>query len=147
MAKIRSSKQVNGTFGAVWVNNVKWFDINKFDSKVNFDYEDVNMAEDLATHKKLIGWNGEGTIEVKKVYSRGAKLMADVIKTGIVPEIKIVTKLDDPDSYGTERASFGGVTFNQFTPAAFEQKTLMTEELTFNFSECDIIEQIEALAS
>lgn len=144
MTKLKSNKQVNGTHGSVWVNNEKWFDINKFESKVSFDYEDVNMAEDLATHKKLVGWNGEGSIEVKKVYSRGAKLMVDIIKTGIVPDIKIVTKLSDPDSYGTERATFGGVTFNEFSPAAFEQKTLMTEELPFNFSECDIIEQIEA---
>lgn len=144
MVKGKSNKQVNGTFGSVWVNNEKWFDISKFESKVSFDYEDVNMAEDLATHKKLIGWNGEGTIEVKKVYSRGTKLMADILKTGFVPDIKIVTKLEDPDSYGTERASFGGVTFNEFSPMNFELKTLMTEELPFNFSECDIIEQIEA---
>lgn len=66
MSRIRSNKQVNGTFGSVWVNNEKWFDINKFESKVTFEYEDVSMAEDLATHKKLMGWNGEGTIEVKK---------------------------------------------------------------------------------
>lgn len=144
MGKLKSVKQVNGTHGSVWVNNEKWLDINKFDSKVAFDYEDVNMSEDLATHKKLIGWNGEGSIETKKVYSRGAKLMLDIIKTGIVPDIKIVTKLSDPDSYGTERATFGGITFNEFSPAKFEQKTLMTEELPFNFSECDVIEQIEA---
>ena len=35
MAKIRSNKQINGTFGSVWVNNEKWMDIETFEEKVD----------------------------------------------------------------------------------------------------------------
>ncbi|RKD26684.1 terminase [Ammoniphilus oxalaticus] len=142
MSKLPANKQINGTFGAVWVNNEKWLDVESFEAKVNPEYEDVNMAEDLATHKKLIGWNGEGSMTVKKVYSRGAALLANAVKTGVLPEINIVGKLADPDAFGAERVAIKGVTFNEFTLLKFEQKTRMTEELSYNFSDYDMIESI-----
>lgn len=144
MQKIRANRQINGTFGALWVNNEKWMDIESFEAKVAIDYEDVNLAENLATHKKMTGWSGEGTITVKKVYSRGAGLMAQGVKTGNLPEVNFVGKLADPDAFGAERISIGDVTFNEFTLMAFEQKTLATEELPFNFSEYEMIDLITA---
>lgn len=142
--KIRGNKQINGTFGAVWVNGEKWMDVDSFEAKVAVDYEDINMAEDLATHKKMTGWNGEGSMTVKKVYSRGSSLMARAVKTGILPEVTIVGKLADPDAFGSERVALNDVTFNEFTLMAFEQKTLATEELAFNFADYDPIDLITA---
>ena len=142
MAELKANKQINGTFGSVWVNNEKWLDIDSFEAKVALNFEDVNMSGDLGTHKKMTGWSGEGTITVKKVYSRGASLMGEATKTGIVPDITIVGKLDDPDAYGAERVALGNVTINEFTLLAFEQKTLGTEELPFNFASYDFIDQI-----
>lgn len=144
MAKIRANKQINGTFGSVWLNNEKLLDVESFEAKANIDYEDVNMAEDLATHKKMTGWNGEGSLTVKKVYSRGIALMGEMLKSGIVPEATIVGKLADPDAFGAERVSLSEVTFNEFTLLAFEQKTLATEELPFNFADYEIIDSITA---
>lgn len=144
MAKIRSNKQINGTFGAVWVNNEKWMDVDSFEAKVTIAFEDVNMAEDLATHKKMTGWSGEGSMTVKKVYSRGANIMAQATKSGIVPEISIVGKLDDPDAFGSERIAIKEVTFNEFMLLKFEQKAVMTEDLPFNFADFDAIDLIEA---
>lgn len=142
MNKIRANRQINGTFGSVWVNNEKWLDVEEFEAKAALDYEDVNMAEDLATHKKLTGWSGEGTITTKKVYSRGASLLAAALKRGEVPEINIVGKLADPDAFGAERVSINEVTINEFTLLAFQQKTVMTEELPFNFADYEFIDLI-----
>lgn len=144
MAKLTSNKQINGTFGAVWVNNEKWLDVDSFEAKVTINFEDVNMAEDLATHKKMTGWAGEGSMTVKKVYSRGANLLADAVKSGIVPNISIVGKLADPDAYGSERVALNQVTFNEFMLMKFEQKALGTEEMPFNFSDYDLIDSITA---
>lgn len=141
--RLRANRQINGTFGAVWVNNEKWLDVEEFETKVNIDYEDVNMAEDLATHKKLNGWSGEGTLTVKKVYSRGAGLLANALKSGALPEVNLVGKLADPDAFGSERVSINEVTFNEFTLMKFEQKTLMTEELPFNFADYKPIDLID----
>lgn len=144
MAKLTSNKQINGTFGAVWVNNEKWLDVDSFEAKVTINFEDVNMAEDLATHKKMTGWAGEGSMTVKKVYSRGANLLAEAVKSGIVPDISIVGKLADPDAYGSERVALNQVTFNEFMLMKFEQKALGTEEMPFNFSDYDLIDSITA---
>lgn len=144
MGKVKSNRQINGTFGSVWVNGEKWMDVESFEAKVTLNFEDVNMAEDLATHKKYTGWTGEGSLTVKKVYSRGASLMANAAKTGEIPDISIVGKLADPSAYGAERVSISEVTFNEFMLLKFEQKTLMTEELPFNFADYDLIDQISA---
>lgn len=144
MAKLRSNKQINGTFGSVWVNNEKWLDVDSFEAKVTVNYEDVNMAEDLATHKKMTGWAGEGTMTVKKVYSRGAALLANAVKSGALPDISIVGKLADPDAFGSERVALNEVTFNEFMLMKFEQKALGTEELPFNFADYDPIDLITA---
>lgn len=144
MAKIPSNKQINGTFGSVWVNNEKWLDVDAFEAKVTINYEDVNMAEDLATHKKMTGWAGEGSMTVKKVYSRGANLLAQAVKRGVVPNINIVGKLADPDAFGSERVAINQVTFNEFMLLKFEQKTLGTEEMPFNFADYDLVDSITA---
>ncbi|GEK30327.1 phage portal protein [Kurthia zopfii] len=142
--KVTANKQINGTFGALWVNGEKWMDIESFEGKISLNFEDVNMAEDLSTRKKYTGWAGEGTITVKKVFSRGAKLIAKAAKTGKMPAIKLVGKLADPDAYGSERVSFSDVTINEATLLAFEQKTLVTEEIPFNFGDYDFLDTISA---
>ncbi|QSB10444.1 phage tail tube protein [Lysinibacillus fusiformis] len=142
MSKLKANKQINGTFGTLWVNKEKWMDVESFEATVNFDFEDSNMCEDLATHKKLMGWNGEGTITVKKVYSRGAQLMGEAAKTGIIPDIELIGKLADPDAYGSERVSISEVTFNSMTLMKFEKKTKMEEELPFNFADYDFLDKI-----
>ena len=144
MGNVKSNKQINGTFGAVWVNGEKWMDVESFEAKITINYEDVNMSEDLATHKKMTGWSGEGSMTVKKVYSRGANLMAKAVKTGQMPDIGLVGKLADPDAFGSERIAIKDVTFNEFMLLKFEQKTLGTEELPFNFADYDPIDLISA---
>lgn len=144
MSKVKSNKVINGTFGSVWVNGDKWLDVESFEAKVTINYEDVNMPEDLATHKKMTGWAGEGSMTVKKIYSRGASLMANAVKKGTLPDINLVGKLADPDAFGSERIAIEEVTFNEFMLMKFEQKTLGTEELPFNFADYDLIDLIPA---
>lgn len=144
MPKFKSNRQINGTFGSVWVNGEKWLDVESFEAKVTVSYEDVNMANDLATHKKMTGWAGEGNMTVKKVYTRGAALMANAVKTGQMPDISLVGKLADPDAFGSERVSLSEVTFNEFMLMKFEQKSLGTEELPFNFVDFDLVDTISA---
>ena len=144
MEKVKSNKLINGTYGSVWVNNEKWLDVEEFEAKVSIDYEDVNMAGDPATHKKMIGWTGEGSLKVKKVYSRGAKLLADDVKKGKVPDVSIVGKLADPDAFGSERVAIKEVTFTEFMLMQFAQKTIGSEELPFSFADYDPIDLISA---
>lgn len=142
MGKLKSSRVINGTFGSVWVNSEKWLDVEEFEAKVTIDYEDVNMAEDLATYKKMTGWTGEGNLKVKKVYSRGSGLLAEAVKKGSIPDVNMVGKLADPDAFGTERIAINEVTFSEFMLLQFAQKTIGSEELPFSFADYDLIDSI-----
>jgi len=144
MARPTSNKVINGTFGAVWVNGEKWLDTESFEATVTIEYEDQNFLDDLGTHKKMIGWTGEGTITVKKIYSRGANLLAEAVKNGVLPEVSIVGKLEDPDAHGALRVAIEEVTFTSFQLLQFEQKTTGTEELPFAFGKYDLIDRISA---
>lgn len=143
MKKVKSNKIINGTYGSAWVNGEKWTDIDSLEAKVTVNYEDVNMAGDPATHKKMTGWTGEGSLVVKKVYSRGASIMAKAVKSGKIPDVTIVSKIADPDAFGSERVAIKEVTFNEFMLSKFEQKTLGTEELPFAFADYDPIDLIK----
>lgn len=44
-----------------------------------------------------------GVWKVKKVFSRGAQLLAEKIKNGQDVRVQIISKIDDPDAYGSER--------------------------------------------
>lgn len=142
-AKIDSNKIINGTFGAVWLDGEKLADVDSFDAKVTINYEDVNMAENLATHKKSMGWSGEGSLVLKKVYSTGASKISVLLKEGKTPIFKIVAKLADPEAYGSERIAISEVTFNEFMLLKFGQKELQTEELPFAFADYELIDIIE----
>ena len=144
MAKRSAKRVINGTHGAAWINGETLFDLESIELKVNIEYEDVYFAEDTGKHRKFMGWTGEGSLVVKKIFSRGASLLAKGVKSGQMPEFTITTKLADPDAYGTERISVSEVTFNEFLLSKIEQRALLTEELGFEFADFDIIEEIKS---
>ena len=139
---MKSNEQINGTFGSVWVDNELWAETESFEATANIDYEDQNMAGSLATYKKQTGWNGTGSMTIKKINSRVNKKMEAAIKSGKTPRMKIVGKLADPDALGTERVALYDVTFDSFVLMNFEQKTLITQELPFAFSDFEFIDTI-----
>ena len=144
MAKRQAKKVINGTFGAVWINGEKLFDLESIELKVNIEWEDVYFPEETGKQRKFIGWTGEGSLVVKKIFSRGTGMLAKGVKSGQMPEFTITTKLADPDAYGTERVSVSDATFNEFLLAKVEQRALLTEELGFEFADFDIIEEIKS---
>ncbi len=142
MSKIRSQEVISGTFGTVWVNDEEWLHVTKFEAKVTGEFEDINMAGKLTTGKKFMGWTGEGTITVNKVNSTVTKMLAENFKKGIMPEIKIVGKLADPQARGAERVEILEVTFSEFMLLNFEVKAKMEEEIPFSFEDYNLIDAI-----
>ena len=137
-----ANKIINGKFGRIWVNGELWAECKAFEAKVTGEWEDVTFCEDLGTHRKYLGFNGEGTLTLHKIYSRGSKLLADAFKTGNMPDIKIVGKLADPSAYGAERVELIEVTFDEFTLLKFEDKAIGEEELSFKFADYNLIDTI-----
>lgn len=142
MQKIKSNQVISGTFGTVWVNDEEWLNVTKFEAKVTGEFEDVKMAGKLSSGQKFVGWTGEGTITANKVNSTVTKMIAESFKKGIMPEIKIVGKLADPQALGHERIEILGVTFKEFMLLNFEVKKLMEEETPFAFEDYNLIDSI-----
>lgn len=139
-----ANRILNGTYGRVWVNGDLWAEVDSFEAKVTLNYEDVNFAMDGATYRKPMGWNGEGSMTIKKVYSRVQRAMAQAVKSGIFPRFEIVGKLADPDALGSERVALHDVTINEFNLLKFEGKTLGSETIPFGFSGYDMIDTIKS---
>lgn len=137
------ARSINGSYGKVWVDGELWAEVESFQATATPEYEEVPQPGSLATYRALVGWDGEGNMTIRKVYSRVQRKIALNIKRGITPRAQIVGKLDSPDSNGRETAVMNDVTFGQFDILRFEQKTITKEELSFNFSDFDFPDLIE----
>lgn len=132
--KPKANEVINGTFGAVWVNGQKFANIIQFESKLTFNYEEINIAGDPSTHQKFMGYSGEGTMTFHKVDSSILKIVMSDLKKGKMPEIMMVGKVDDPAALGAERIQFNEVTFDEISLLKFENKALGSEEVPFKFA-------------
>lgn len=130
---------ISGNDCTVWINNEVWDDIKSFEYKITGEFEDINFLNDPRTYKKYNGFNGEGTLTLNKKQSRGAKILADAFKTGIMPDIKIVSKIFNQSTGTSERAVFSEIIFSEFG-GKFEAKGISEEELPFSFSDFEFIE-------
>lgn len=139
---MKASQIINGKFGRVWVNGDVWLEIEGFEAKIAGEWEDVSFCEEMGTQRKLLGFSGEGTMTVKKIYSRGVNIVGDSFKTGIVPDVKIISRLADPASIGQERVELLGVTFDEVTLLKFTDKELGKEEIPFKFSDYNMLDKI-----
>lgn len=139
---MKANEIINGKWGRIWVNGELWAECKSFEAKVTGEWEDVSFCEEMGTQRKLLGWSGEGTIVLHKIHSRGGNLIGDAFKSGIMPEVKIVSKLADPAAKGHERAEILDVTFDEFTLAKFEDKSITEEELPFKFGDYNYLDKI-----
>ena len=139
---MKATEVMNGTWGEVWINDELVEEITAFQAKIEFDKEDVNMAGQMWTHKKVTGYNGTGSMTLHKTNSRMIKLLADYTKEGLEPEVVIVGKLEDPGNGGSERISLSGVSFDDLTLFDFEVKSLGSYECPFTFTNYSVMDSI-----
>lgn len=140
---MESKRIINGTYGELWLDNAKVAEVIGFQAKVNIDKEDVNIAGSNVTYKKMIGWNGTGSLRMHKVNSRMGRKLKDYIKKGKDMSFTIISKLADPDAYGSERVVVKGVAFDDLTLADWEVKTKGEIESPFTFTDFDYIDSIK----
>lgn len=133
---LRGNQTMSGAYGVLWLNNNKIMEVEKLESKVIANRVDVQLG--LSVDSKIVGLKGEGTFEVKKVYSR-AKEIFEAWKKGEDKRARIVSKVADPDSPGKqeERVSLDNVWFNELTLASFVKGESIGETFPFGFTPDD----------
>jgi len=141
---MKSKRVINGTFGELWVEGKKVGECKGLTAKLEFNKEDVNLPRQLATDKKVMGWEGTGTVTMFKVNSRMANLLEEQAKEGKDLRFTIVSKLADPDSYGAERVAVKGVSFDDLTLADWETGGMTDVENPFTFTDYKFYDKIDA---
>lgn len=137
MAKIKGNRTLSGTWGEIWWNGEKIFELSKIEVKITVNREDVQLDADVDS--KMHGLKGEFTIGLKKVYTRFNDVL-ELLKKGEDVRSQMIAKLADPDAVGgqQERYSFDNCWLNDFPVAGWEKGSSIDEEFTGGFTPSDM---------
>lgn len=133
--KPTAPRVMNGKWGMVYLNGEPVWETDSYEAKVKIEREDVDFVMQMAKDSKMTGLTGEWSMKIKKVFSRGAQLLADSIKKGQDVRIQIISKLDDPDAYGSERLVVENAWFNELMLQKFENAKMVDEEYSGGFTD------------
>lgn len=144
MKSYTPEKVINGTFGEVWVDDDYMAEVTALEAKVSLDKTEVNQVGTLAKGYKITGIVGKVTLKLNKVSSYFIKKLSDNTKAGKTTTCTIISKLNDPDSFGAERIQLNGCTFDELTLANWEAKKLGEESIAFSFTSWEVLDTINA---
>ncbi len=139
---VNINRILKGNSGFVWLNGELLANVKKIEAKISGDFEDINFCGDNATYSLYNGWSGEGTLVLQKIDSKVWAMAAEAYKTGIMPEITIISALKDKSTGQSERASISQITITEFNLFSYEAKTLIEEEFPFKFANYDVLDKI-----
>lgn len=131
-----------GTFGKLYINNVRVAEIKSFELKASLQYEDILVNGNLITQSKYKGATLTGTMVVHKVNSYNIKLVKDAIKTGIMPSIKFLGELADPNINGDEAIEVSDVMFDEATLLSFANGEVREESTAFRAGDYNYLSTI-----
>lgn len=131
-----------GTFGRLYINNVRVAEIKSFELKASLQYEDILVNGNLITQSKYKGATLTGTMVVHKVNSYNIKLVKDAIKTGVMPSIKFMGELADPNIDGDEAIEVSDVMFDEATLLSFANGEVREESTAFRAGDYNYLSTI-----
>ncbi|MCR4719696.1 MAG: phage tail tube protein [Firmicutes bacterium] len=133
--KPTAPRVMNGKWGMVYLDGEPVYETDSYEAKITIEREDVDFIGQMAKDSKMTGLTGEWSLKVKKVFSRGAQLLSEKIKKGQDVRIQIISKIDDPDAYGSERLVIENAWFNGLTLQKFENSKIIDEEFSGGFTD------------
>ena len=131
MKKFDRNKVIRGSFGKVWMDDERLFNVKSFEAKVSLSYEPLKINGDLGEHQRYTGYTIEGTMVLHKYDTTVGRKYQEGIISGDVPDLSVVAALDDPTAYGAERVQLTEVTLDEVTLSKFENGTVLEEEVPF----------------
>ena len=115
------NKVLNGSNGQAWLQGAAIFSLEKIEFKITGDFEEIKECGEMGTNYAYNGWKGDGTVTVNKTASMGISQMANAFKTGVIPIVKIISKLENKATGKSERAAVYGF-FKEFNVISLKQK-------------------------
>lgn len=139
---MKAENCILGSFGRLYVNNVKIANIKSFELKASLNYEDILVNGNLITQSKYTGATLTGTMVVHKINSFNIKLVKDAIKTGVMPSIKFMGELSDPNIDGDEAIEVTDVMFDEATLLSFANGEVREESTAFRAGDYNYLSTI-----
>ncbi|WRS27206.1 phage tail tube protein [Oscillospiraceae bacterium MB08-C2-2] len=144
MAMDKASRVMSGTYGELWYDGELVAEVYKFQAKVTLNKEDISMCGVIWTDSKVKNVSGKGSMGLYKVNSRMAQKLGDALLSGKDPRGTIISKLNDPDSYGAERVAIQDVSFDDLTLADWEAAVIGKVECPFTFRGYKFLDMVSA---
>ncbi|AQS09685.1 phage-like element PBSX protein XkdM [Clostridium saccharobutylicum] len=131
---------LKGNNGEVWFNNQYLATLKTIKATLKGDFTSDNFIGDNRTYSIYNGWSGEGSLSFDKVDSYVWNLATQAYKSGVMPDLKIITSLTNSVTSKSEKVSIEGVMFSQFDLINIESKKITEESYSFTFSDFDPLE-------
>lgn len=139
----KQTKALHGSCSEVYINGVRDVLATKIEVKVTGDFEDGAFCGDYGTFPIYNGYAIEGTLTDKKTDSTLEVAIAEGYRTGVMPDIVLITALTNPATRQVERWSVSGVVFTEVALANIEAKKAVERELPFKAETYKNLEAIE----
>ena len=139
---MNSQSVILGTNGKLFINNVRVANIKSFELKASLNYEDILVNGNLITQSKYTGSTLTGTMVVHKVDSYNINLVKDAIKTGVMPSIKFMGELSDPNVNGDEAIEVTDVMLDEATLLSFTNGEVREESTAFRAGDYNYLSTI-----
>lgn len=138
----RIMKALTGAGGTLWIGGEKLANLSKAQITVKGNFENVTCCGDYRTFPQYTGFSIDGSITVVKIDSAIQRKYAKAYRTGNMPEIKIITKLTDPETGASERYSVTGVVFTSLDILNIEAQKVVNEELPIQAVDYELLEEM-----
>lgn len=137
------SKILHGNNAEVWFGGTKLVAAESLQAKLTIDNEDIEVLGNPATFSRYNGYSGTGTLKRYKLDSSFLTVMDKYVKTGVKPDLTIISSVKQPSTGKTERISLKDVNFSEATLIDLEKKKLLEEEIPFTFGSFKVLESIK----
>lgn len=139
----KQTQQLHGSCSEVYINGQRDELATKIEIKVSGDFEDQSFCGEYGTFPVYNGYSIEGTItDIKRDTVLEAAIL-EGYRTGVMPDIVLMTSLRNPNTRQSERWSVSGVVFTEVALANIEAKKAVERELPFKAERWTSLEAIE----
>ncbi|WP_244833372.1 phage tail tube protein [Clostridium sp. BJN0001] len=134
---------LKGSNGVTWIDGEQLSTLKDIEVKIKGEFSDDNFCGDPATYSTYNGWSGEGKLTQAKIDSKLWAKLCEAYKTGVMPDIKIISALTDKATGKSERVAVTGVVFTEFSLIKYKAKEAVDEEFSFKFNDYDVLDKID----
>ncbi|MCC0646181.1 MULTISPECIES: phage tail tube protein [unclassified Clostridioides] len=142
-ARMETNRIISGTFGECWIDNRQLTSVKGLEAKIEIEKEEVKICGQVMVGQKFMGASGKGSITLFKLSSLFGEYIESMLNEGKAFRFTIISKLQDPDSYGAERIALYGCMFDDLTLADWEAGKMGEIEVPFTFEGFKYLDKIK----